>query len=70
MKIAVFSKFDELVMKLSGTLQDFLDDDDNYSIVGHKSCTTRSCERELSWAVPFATSQRYRVHWGYHQDFS
>lgn len=70
MKIMLFDAFWERVNSMSGTLQALLDDDDNYSIVGHKTCSTRSCVREMSWAIPFATNQRYRVHWGWHQDFT
>ena len=56
----------QYIENLSSTdLQDLVDEESNYSVVDW-----RKLERPSnSWAMPYVTGHRYRIHWGEGLDF-
>lgn len=66
MKIASFEDSDRDAMETAGTLQTFLDDGVNYSAVPFKD----KLKPSSSWAIPFVTGHKYRVHWAEGLDFT
>lgn len=65
MKIMSFEKDDITALEDSGLLQEFLDDEANYSVVPFKS----KLKPSMGWAMPFVTGKRYRIHWAEGLDF-
>ena len=65
MKIAKFETADEAAMKANGTLEEYLDNNDNYSQVIFKE----KLKPKNGWAIPFVTGKRYRIHWRQGLDF-
>ena len=47
------------------TLQEYLDDESNYSVVIFKP----KLKPSNGWAMPFVTGKRYRIHWAEGLDF-
>jgi hypothetical protein len=65
MKITKFEATDEAAMKANGTLEAYLDNNDNYSQVIWKE----KLKPMNGWAIPFVTNHRYRIHWRQGLDF-
>ncbi len=53
-------------MQASKTLEAYLDDEANYSVISF----TRKLKPTNAWAVPYVTNHRYRVHWRRGLDFN
>lgn len=65
MKIAQYDNNDVAEMKADGTLEAYLDSNDNYSQMIFK----KSLKPINGWAVPYVTGHKYRVHWRRGLDF-
>ena len=65
MKIAKYEAADEAAMRANGTLEEYLDNNDNYSQVIFKE----KLKPKNGWAIPFVTGHRYHVHWRQGLDF-
>lgn len=65
MKISRFDKTDEQTMATAGTLNAYLDDNNNYSWVPYRD----KKKPNNAWAMPYVTGHRYRVHWRRGLDF-
>jgi len=57
-KIARFEDALRTTHEDAGTLQDFLDEENNYSVIPFKEK-----QNPTGWAVPFVTGHKYRAHW-------
>ena len=47
-------------MAFTGQLQEYLDDEENYTVFGMKW----GSNPRLGWALPYKAGSRYRIHWG------
>ena len=65
MKIAKFENSAISAMKSTGTYEDYIDSDSNYSEVIFKKATLP----DDGWAMPYVTGHKYRVHWRRGLDF-
>ena len=65
LKIAQYEKNDIQAREANGTLEDWLDSEDNYSIVIFK----KKLKPGNGWAMPYVTGRTYRVHWRSGLDF-
>jgi hypothetical protein len=52
-------------MNNDGTLEEYLELNENYSIVPFKM----KQDPTSAWAMPFVTNHRYRIHWESGLDF-
>ena len=52
-------------MREDESLQAYLDDESNYSVVSFKT----KLKPSNGWAIPFVTGHKYRVHWAEGLDF-
>ena len=59
MKVARFDKSDVASMTSAGTLEAYLEDSINYSIVDFRS----KLKPSKAWAMPYVTGHNYRIHW-------
>ena len=66
MKIARFDDDDVATMVTDGTLETYLDDEANYSLVPWKE----KLKPKEGWAMPYVTGHKYRVHWDRGLDFT
>ena len=46
-------------------LESFVDDESNYSVIDWR----KYARPNYSWAMPYVTGHRYRIHWGEGLDF-
>ena len=65
LKITQLERDDEKSMAADETLQEYLDNDDNYSLVMYK----QKLDPSNGWAMPYVTGKRYRLHWEAGLDF-
>ena len=65
MKIAQFDRSNESQMLSDGNLEEYLESEDNYSVVMWK----KNQNPGSAWAMPFVTNHRYRIHWESGMDF-
>ena len=65
MKIARFDREDVEAMRDDGLLEQYLDADENYSVVPFK----QKLNPKNGWAMPFVTGHKYRIHWRRGLDF-
>jgi hypothetical protein len=66
LRIARYEPDDVERMERDGTLQSWLDDKSNYSLVPFKP----KLDPSNGWAMPYVTGHRYRIHWGAGLDFT
>lgn len=64
-KIAKYDNNDVSAMRADGTLEEYLDSNDNYSQIIFK----KALKPDNGWAVPYVTGHKYRVHWRRGLDF-
>jgi hypothetical protein len=66
MKIARYDVDQQKALTSQNSLQEYLDNEVNYSVVPFKTYSNPS----NSWAMPYVTGHRYRIHWGEGIDFT
>jgi hypothetical protein len=60
MKITPFDSSDVAAMKADESYQEYVDNEENYGVVGMKDGENPSS----AWTIPFVTNHQYRIHWG------